>query len=197
MTSDAMFPRKVHPLGHRHPSCARQTYFTHDSVHSKYKHKCGTFVAFFLDNLFFRRQVALTGLIIAATAANTRPTGAKAFAARAVVTLAVALVASEALRQVQQLPQAAAPPPAGAGAEGGMASLLALVSGAGAKGDAPGCENPTTAGADAGEGGEGEGVGGGACLKVGQSALLAWDGFRGGGGVACCCTYVRTPTCCV
>ncbi|CAN0092065.1 unnamed protein product [Ectocarpus sp. 6 AP-2014] len=72
-------------------------------------------------------HVALLGLFIAATASNKRPTGSRAFAARAIVTLALALVASEALQQTQRQP----PPPLSAGGGrggGGMATLSALVS---------------------------------------------------------------------
>ncbi|CAM9231683.1 unnamed protein product, partial [Ectocarpus sp. 4 AP-2014] len=71
-------------------------------------------------------HVALLGLFIAATASNKRPTGSRAFAARAIVTLALALVASEALQQTQRKP-----PPTlsgGGGGGGGMATLSALVS---------------------------------------------------------------------
>ena len=110
--------------------------------------------------------MALAGVFISATAANTRPTGARAFIARGIVTLAVAFVASEALRQVQQPLRAA---PAGSGEEGGMASLLALVSAA--TGKAPGCENPVAAGN--GAEGEGEGMGDAACLEV--SCLVGHD----------------------
>lgn len=106
--------------------------------------------------------MALAGLFMAATAANTRPAGAWAFAARTIVMLAVALVASEALRQVQQPAQAA--PAAGTGGDGGMASLLSLVSGA--EGKASACENPAAAA------GEGDGVAGNvACLKVSRSVI--------------------------
>ncbi|CAM9435900.1 unnamed protein product [Ectocarpus sp. 12 AP-2014] len=74
-------------------------------------------------------HVALLGLFVAATASNKRPTGSRAFAARAIVTLALALVASEALQQTQRQP----PPPlsgggGGGGGGGGMATLSALVS---------------------------------------------------------------------
>lgn len=116
--------------------------------------------------------MALAGVFISATAANTRPTGARAFIARGIVTLAVAFVASEALKQVQQPLRAA---PAGSGEEGGMASLLALMSAA--TGKAPGCENPVAAGDGAEGEGEGEGMGDAACLEV--SCLVGhgvgWD----------------------
>ncbi|CAM9710728.1 unnamed protein product, partial [Ectocarpus fasciculatus] len=69
-------------------------------------------------------HVALLGLFLAAKASNKRPTGSRAFAARAIVTLALALVASEALQQTQRQP----PPPLSGGGEGGMAALSALVS---------------------------------------------------------------------
>lgn len=112
-------------------------------------------------------QAALAGLFIAATAANTRPTGPRAFAARAIVTLAVAVVASEALRQVQQPAQATG----AAAEEGGMASLLALVSGAEGQ-KTPGSENPAAVcGADVGGGRGGEGTADVACSKVSQVSL--------------------------
>eukprot|EP00752_Nemacystus_decipiens_P012976 g11482.t1 len=118
-------------------------------------------------------HMALAGVFISATAANTRPTGVSSFIARAVVTLAVAFVASEALRQLQQ-PLRGAPvgAEAGAGAQSGMASLLALVSGA--RGEAPGCDAVA-----AGVGGEGAGGGVGevACLEASSTALgvlMAW-----------------------
>ncbi|CAM9739178.1 unnamed protein product, partial [Hapterophycus canaliculatus] len=71
-------------------------------------------------------HVALLGLFIAGTASNRRPTGSTAFAARALVTLAVALVASEALLQ-RQVPLRALPAD-GEGEESGMAALAAFVS---------------------------------------------------------------------
>eukprot|EP00903_Cladosiphon_okamuranus_P015190 g14043.t1 len=112
-------------------------------------------------------HVALAGLFMAATAVNTRPRGARAFAARAIVTLAVALVASEALRQVQQPAEEAQA--AGVGGESGMASLLSLVSGA-AEPKAETCENPAAAD------GEDDGVAGDiACLEAAEIPLTALE----------------------
>lgn len=68
------------------------------------------------------------GLFIAATASNRRPTGTTAFAARALGTLAVALVASEALRQRQRPLQPASDGEGGEGEESGMAALATFVS---------------------------------------------------------------------
>lgn len=76
-------------------------------------------------------QVALVGLFIAATAANGRPAGRRAYAARAFVTLAVAAVATDALQQMQrwQLQTTpASPPEAGGVGGGGMAALSAILS---------------------------------------------------------------------
>lgn len=112
----------------------------------------------------------MVGLFIAATAANTQPTGRRAFAARALVTLAVALVASDALQQFQrwqQRTQASLPEGAGAGAGGGggMAALWALVSDKVAAGG--GCE--PVVGLGDGDDGDAEGAGEAVCTAVSQS----------------------------
>ncbi|CAM9170916.1 unnamed protein product [Scytosiphon promiscuus] len=115
-------------------------------------------------------HVALLGLFIAATASNRRPTGTSAFIARSLVTLAVALVASEAYQQ-RQRPLGAMPAET-AGEESGMAALASFVSGKVA--GALSCSGPPGE-EDVGGGEESiEEVADEAAVPIAMEAWLAW-----------------------